>query len=155
TRSDSFLGAQHMKRQSIWVYGAVMVGLLAMGGCAPDVGTPVEPSSAMSHSLLGNVVGGLTNTVGNVTGSAVNAVVSLVRVPVVTRSSALPPDVPVTQTIGTAGGTIAMPQADLTITFAPGAVTSNTPITVTAYAGTALAFGFGPHGLVFKAPVTF
>jgi hypothetical protein len=125
------------------------VGFLSMVGCAQETQHPLAPSANSGLlSTLGGVVGG---TLGLVT----NTVEGLLSVPVVTRNTALAQDVTVTQTIGKNGGAISIPSANLTVTFAPGAVDSATSITVTAYKGKELAFGFGPHGLVFKAPVTF
>lgn len=70
------------------------------------------------------------------------------------RKHALKSDITVTQVIGVKGGTLRIPQAGLTIEFAPGALTMNTPITATALAGSLVAYEFGPHGTQFQAPVT-
>jgi hypothetical protein len=55
--------------------------------------------------------------------------------------------------IGRAGGVIRIPEAGFTMTFPANAVRVPTPITVVAVPGTAVAYLFQPHGLVFqKAP---
>lgn len=72
---------------------------------------------------------------------------------VVRRKSPLQRDITVTKTIGALGGTIAIPDAGLVVTFLPAAVLGNTRITVTAYAGSFVSYGFGPHGIHFLAPV--
>lgn len=56
--------------------------------------------------------------------------------------------------IGSQGGSLAIPAADFTITFAPGAISSATRITVTAVSGHYVAYDMQPHGIRFAAPVT-
>ena len=55
--------------------------------------------------------------------------------------------------IDASGGQIRIPSAGLTVTFPPGAVTKRTKITVHAYKGSLVAYGFEPHGLQFNVPV--
>jgi hypothetical protein len=56
--------------------------------------------------------------------------------------------------IGREGGTLGIPEAGFSIEFPPGAVRAPTLVSVTAVPGTAVAYVFEPHGLVFrKAPV--
>lgn len=56
--------------------------------------------------------------------------------------------------IGRSGGVLRIPEAGFSITFPPNAVRVPTPVTVTAVPGTAVAYVFAPHGLVFhKSPV--
>lgn len=110
--------------------------------CAPDKVT--APAAAPSGSLLG-LVGGLV-------GGVVNTVAGLL-LPAVHRGNALRTDVAVSQTIGPDGGTMSIPQAGMTITFAPGAVSTPTTITATANAGGYYAYTFEPHGIQFNAPV--
>lgn len=110
--------------------------------CASDrVTAPAAPASGSLLGLVGGVVGGVVNTV--------NAIL----VPAVHRGNALSSDVAVSKTIGSAGGTISIPQAGMTITFAPGAVSAPTTITATANAGGYYAYSFQPHGIQFNAPV--
>ena len=54
--------------------------------------------------------------------------------------------------IGRDGGTLSLPEAGLSVEFPPNAVRVPTPITVTALPGTAVAYVFQPHGLVFRRP---
>ena len=56
--------------------------------------------------------------------------------------------------IGRSGGTIEIPAAGLRVIFPEGAVTKPTTITVTAHAGSNVAYTFHPHGLVFQVPVS-
>lgn len=125
---------------------AIVAGLALTAvavACAPDKMTAPPPAQT-SGSLLG-LVGGLL-------GGVVNTVTSLL-LPAVHRGTSLPTDVAVTKTIGAAGGTISIPQAGMTITFAPGAVSAPTTITATANAGGYFAYTFQPHGITFNAPV--
>ena len=102
-----------------------------------------------SASLLGSVVS-LTGTLVQ----TVDQTVSSLLYPVVQRQKALAKPITVTQTIGTAGGSISIPAAGFTIKFARGAVLQSTRITVTADSGKAISYEFGPHGIQFYAPVT-
>lgn len=71
----------------------------------------------------------------------------------VTRKHALKSDITKTQVIGSQGGKIKIDKAGLTVVFSPGALLRDTPITVTANAGTLVSYEFGPHGTQFHAPV--
>ncbi len=73
--------------------------------------------------------------------------------PAITRKHELKSAVTVTQVIGIKGGTIKIGQAGLTVVFSPGALLQDTPITVTADAGSLISYEFGPHGTQFHAPV--
>lgn len=120
-------------------------------GCAPDQLTaPQARAQAVqpAGSLLGGLVGGVVDAVGGVV-----TIVGNLLVPAVHRTSTLPQDVVVQQTIGSRGGSITVTQAGMRITFAPGAVSEPTTITVTAHAGDYLAYSFEPHGIQFAAPV--
>jgi hypothetical protein len=59
----------------------------------------------------------------------------------------------VSKNIGPLGGVITVPGAGLTVTVPPLALTKSTKITVTALAGSAVAYEFEPHGLTFVAPL--
>lgn len=114
------------------------LALSVTAACASDrIAAPATPASG---SLLG-LVGGVVNTV------------DAILLPAVHRGNALAADVSVSQTIGSSGGTISIPQAGMTITFAPGAVSAPTTITATANAGGYYAYTFQPHGIQFNAPV--
>jgi hypothetical protein len=115
---------------------------IAAVACSPD--RIAAPAPQASGSLLGGLVGTVTTVTNTVTG---------VILPAVKRTTALPSDVTVVQTIGSAGGTISIPQAGVRVIFAPGAVSTPTTITATANAGSYLAYTFSPH-ITFNAPVT-
>ncbi len=75
------------------------------------------------------------------------------QVQVVERLSPLSQSEIVTTTITPAGGTILLPEAGLTVTVPPGAVTRDTTIVVEAPAGNLVGYHFYPQGLVFNAPL--
>lgn len=69
------------------------------------------------------------------------------------RRAPLEHDISAIATIGPAGGTIAIDDAGVTVVFPPGALTKVTEITMTAKAGSAVAYEFRPHGITFEVPV--
>jgi len=107
------------------------------------------PSASGSLGLLGGVLQVTTGLV-----QTVEQTVSNLLYPVVQRKQALAHPITVTKLIPVSGGTITVPRAGLTITFARGALLTATPITVTADSGKAVSYEFGPHGTQFYAPVT-
>jgi hypothetical protein len=121
---------------------SVLTAALAMlaAGCGatdnPAAPREVTPApSAPSQSLLGTLL---------------NApqVVSPVN-----RNTPLKAPISVQRTIGVLGGVIVVPGTGLTIVVPPLAVARNTNFTVTALAGSALAYDFGPHGTKFTLPL--
>ena len=117
-------------------FGARLLSIFLLAGCARDAATPLEPNVAIpakpSPALLG-----------------------LLPVRGVTRNTALQQDISVSAVIGKAGGTISIPDAGLTLVVPPGAVTSNTKFTATALAGRLVAYEFEPHGTKFAVPLKF
>lgn len=107
------------------------------------------PGASASAGLLGAILQAPTALV-----QSVSQVVSDILYPVVQRKVALARPITVARVVGIGGGSIAIPEAGLTITFAPGALLASTPITVTADSGKAVSYEFGPHGTQFHAPVT-
>jgi len=72
---------------------------------------------------------------------------------VLTRLAPLATDITASATIGSAGGTLALPAAGLSIEIPKGALSASTVITVKAAKGSAVAYEFGPHGTSFAKPV--
>ena len=107
----------------------------------PRVGSPAVAPSA---DLLGGLVGGV-----------VNVVQSLMLVPGLQRSSPLATTITVSQTIGSAGGTLSIPAAGVTVAVPAGALGAPTLITMTARQGSLVAYDFAPHGIVFVKPLVF
>jgi len=119
-----------------------MIALIVTGAlcatavaCARDnpVGPPPNPPSATpaAQSLLG--------------GSA--TIIPL------HRTSPLLNPIQTTRTVGVLGGTLSLPDAGLTIVVPPLAVMSPTTITVTALAGSNVAYELAPHGITFLTPL--
>jgi len=140
--------------------------VVAATACAPEnlsaPQTQLTPPSATvtasdATTLTPSASTGLLGGVLQLTGTLVQTVettVSDLLYPVVQRKQPLAQSITVTRVIGYAGGSITIKDAGLTITFSRGALRSSTPITVTADAGSAVSYEFGPHGIQFYAPVT-
>lgn len=105
---------------------------------AASCGEPVAPDQATPpggrHGLLSGVTGVLTA--------------------VLQRTLPLSHDYSASATIGTAGGSIRIPEAGFTITFPAGAVSAPVTVTATALKGSNVAYRFEPHGLVFAKEPT-
>jgi hypothetical protein len=117
-------------------FGARLLSILLLAGCARDGVTPLEPRAALppkpSSALLG-----------------------LLPVRGVTRSTPLAKDITVSAVIGNQGGTITIPEAGLTLVVPRNAVGSNVKFTATALAGRVVAYDFQPHGTKFAVPIQF
>lgn len=129
-------------RTSLTVFTLAAAGVVA--ACADqEAVTPLAPVATAEATQPDPLLGFVLRTV-----------VKTLRMEGVKRHGALPRDIRVSAKIGSAGGTIRIPEAGLTVTFARGAVAKTTTISVTAKRGNAIAYEFAPHGLVFAAPVT-
>jgi hypothetical protein len=133
--------------------------------CAPEnLSSPRMPQSPPSASVVApagapvaSASTGLLGTVVQLSGTLVQTTTSTISgilYPVVQRQYPLDHSITVTGVIGAAGGSISIEEAGLKVTFARGAVRVPTVITVTADAGSAVSYEFGPHGIQFSAPVT-
>jgi hypothetical protein len=112
---------------------AVLLAAATLAACAPDT---TQPSELISTG-----------------GAALDLSDPPLVVDVLQRSEPLLHNFAATTVIGRGGGIIRLPEAGFTMTFPPNAVRLPTPITVVAVPGTAVAYLFEPHGLVFqKAP---
>jgi predicted small lipoprotein YifL len=80
---------------------------------------------------------------------------SLLSMKGVQRTTALSAPITVSKSIGSEGGTLAIPAAGVTVVIPQGALTTTTTITMTARAGTLIAYDFAPHGIVFAKPLVF
>jgi hypothetical protein len=107
---------------------------------APQATQIAAPAAAPSADLLGGVVG---------------IVKKLIVMPGLQRTTPLAANITVTKTIGTAGGTLSIPAAGVTVVVPAGALSSNTVITMTARKGYLVAYDFAPHGIVFAKPLVF
>jgi hypothetical protein len=106
----------------------------------------IEPSSRLvpgpQNDLLGGLIGGLTNTLG----LTANGVL---------RTTPLAAPITVSKTIGRAGGVLSIPAAGVSVVVPAGALNADTKITMTARAGSLLAYDFEPHGVTFNVPLVF
>jgi hypothetical protein len=100
----------------------------ALGGCSD----PVTPAASRAPD------------------DASHALVSGILMSVVQRTVPLTQSYAASATIGTAGGSIRIPQAGFTITFPAGAVSAPVTVRATALAGSNVAYRLEPHGLVFQ-----
>ena len=120
---------------------ALAFGALALVSCGNDHPTAVpqlEASApdAPSASLLG-------------------ALTSLLSVNGLQRTTALAAPITVSKAIGAEGGTLAIPEAGVTVTVPQGALAQTTTVTMTARAGALVAYDFAPHGITFAKPLVF
>ncbi len=138
------------------------VGIVLLStACTPEnISGPQAPLTTPSATVAGpnasasvNLLGGILQLPGSLI-QTVTKTVSDLLFPVVQRKEALANSITVSRNIGVDGGTIAIDEAGLRITFAPGALRRTTRITVTADSGRAVSYEFGPHGTQFYAPVT-
>ncbi|NUO39279.1 MAG: hypothetical protein HOQ17_01785 [Gemmatimonadaceae bacterium] len=117
----------------------------APAGPAPALAVPVD--GAPAHDLLGGLVGGtvgaLTNTLGLTSANGI------------LRNTPLPYPITVSKTIGRAGGVLSIPAAGVSVVVPVGALSGDTKITMTARAGSLLAYDFEPHGVQFNVPLVF
>ena len=124
---------------------AVLAGLALTAACGTDATAPsmLAPTDA-SSAVLG----------GKVESKAAKAAAK-VEVKVLGRAVHLHKSITASKTIGALGGTIKMPQTGFSLVVPPGALTSPVKISVTAEAGSGIAYHFEPHGLKFNLPVLF
>ncbi len=119
-----------------------IASLLVMAACSGESTSPSQAAAA-SDKLLGGVLGGATGTAKTVLTQATG----------LTRATPLATDITVTQVIGSAGGVLSIPQAGVTVIVPVGAVSAQTQFTMTARAGSLVAYDFAPHGVTFAKPL--
>src|SRR6478736_9511125 len=128
-------------KPSIRRLAALAFGALALVSCGtdqptavprPDVSAPGAPSA----SLLGTLT-------------------SLLSVNGLQRTTPLAAPITVSKAIGVEGGTLAIPEAGVTVVVPRGALAQTTTITMTARAGSLVAYDFAPHGITFAKPLVF
>jgi hypothetical protein len=128
---------------------------LLMTACAAD--TVSGPQAANTAAPAAPVASGsLLTTLGSLVGtvpSKASSLVSGLLQRTVSRAYPLRRNITVSTVIGPRGGVLFIRQTGLTVTFSPGALLTETRITATANAGSAISYDFGPHGTQFHAPV--
>ena len=130
---------------SIRRFAVLVLGIAAVTSCSidqPTAAVPSQPASVSANTSAPNA-------------SLLGAVTSLVSVNGLLRSTPLAAPITVTKDIGSAGGSISIPEAGVTVTVPSGALAATTTITMTARAGSLVAYDFAPHGITFAKPLVF
>jgi hypothetical protein len=78
---------------------------------------------------------------------------SAIAIVALQRTAPLATSLTASARIGVLGGQVALPGAGLTVVVPPLALVTPVTITVTALAGSDVAYEFSPHGLTFAAPL--
>ncbi|HEV7992676.1 MAG TPA: hypothetical protein VGP25_12680 [Gemmatimonadaceae bacterium] len=124
---------------------ALAVVVAAVASCTADQPTaPRARATPQATAPSADLLGSVTGLVG-----------SLVSVDGLQRKTPLAAPITVTKTIGADGGTIAIAEAGVTVTVPRNALAQPTTITMTARAGTLIAYDFAPHGITFAKPLSF
>jgi hypothetical protein len=87
--------------------------------------------------------------------SLLTTITSLLTVDGLQRTTPLAAPITVSKSIGADGGTLTIPQAGVTVVVPKGALAQPTTITMTARAGSLVAYDFAPHGITFAKPLVF
>ena len=120
---------------------ALAFGALALASCANDQPTAVSrPQASAPGAPSASLLGSLT---------------SLLSVNGLQRTTPLAAPITVSKAIGTDGGTLSIPEAGVTVFVPRGALTQPTTLTMTARAGSLVAYDFAPHGITFAKPLVF
>jgi hypothetical protein len=127
-------------RLRLFTFVSVATAALLAYGCATESptgpsSTPMTAPAASSQTLLGSLLTQPTT------------------VTPLQRTTALKANVTASQTIGPLGGVLSLPSAGLTVIVPPLAVTKATAMSVTALAGSSVAYQFEPHGIKFTLPL--
>jgi hypothetical protein len=132
--------ARHTLRAALRVaVPALVLGATSLLGACSDQMTAPEASALTPKVNVSRSVG---------------ATAAPVTVQALLRSSALADTIVVSKRITPAGGTIEVPGADFSLEIPKGAFTGQPiTVTVTAYAGNAVAYDFAPHGIRFQKPL--
>ena len=126
--------------------GALALALTLAACSAEQVSAPTQMSAAPADaqsSLLGGLLGTVTGVLNLTTAGAVQ------------RTTPLAAPITVTKEIGYYGGTLSIPEAGVTVIVPRGALLRTTTITMTARAGSLLAYDFSPTGTTFYKPLVF
>jgi ZU5 domain-containing protein len=123
---------------------ATLAFSLFVAGCSAEH-TPSAPTAIAAPS----------NGSADLLGTAGSLLSSLRLVSGLQRSVPLAQPITVSQLIGREGGTLSIPAAGVTVVIPEGALTSETQVTMTARAGSLVAYDFAPHGITFSKPLVF
>jgi len=118
---------------------------LSLAACSADQVAAPTQMKASPAGASSSLLGGLLGTVSSV----------LTTNTAVQRTTPLAAPITVWKQIGYYGGTLSIPEAGVTVTVPVGALYKTTTITMTARAGSLLAYDFSPTGTVFNKPLVF
>ena len=121
---------------------SLVIPLIAITGaiaCAHDASTSPSGSTLQARDSTTSIRG--------------NLLTHAITVSPLLRLTPLTSPQTVSKRIGSLGGTLSLPGAGLTVVVPPLAVLTPVTITVTALAGSDVAYEFSPHGLQFLTPV--
>ena len=130
-----------------------LAALLGLAACRDAIAPQNPPAAPAPNALLGILPVPILDPILS-TIPILGPLLVPDTVVVVQRAQALPSDITQTKLIGSWGGQISIPAAGVTLIVPAGAVDYPTPITMTALAGRAVAYEFGPNGMTFKKPLT-
>lgn len=116
------------------VLGCVVAATLALVACSDRSITSVDRAPAVTR----------TDAQGNLLGGLLGGVQSLLLAPL-QRNTPLAQNVTWSFTVGPSGGSSSNSTVGLTIVVPANALSTTKTITVTAFAGSAVAYGFSPH----------
>lgn len=122
-------------------FTALVFSAIALVSCGIDQPTAVPRSEVAAP--------------GAPNASLLTTVTSLLSVEGLQRTTPLAAPITVSKSIGTDGGTLSIPEAGVTVFVPRGALTQPTTLTMTARAGSLVAYDFAPHGITFAKPLVF
>ena len=131
-------------RRRILVLSTALVAVVAAACVSTDIPTaPSGPAGSVPTEAT-EANASLTNLLG---------LANPIEVTPLQRTTPLASSVSTSATVGPLGGTLSLPGAGLLVVVPPLAVSSKQTITVTAVAGSNVAYEFAPHGLKFNVPL--
>jgi hypothetical protein len=132
-------------RRRILLLSTACVAVIAAACVSTDV--PTAPSGPAGE------VPSTEATAANASLTSLLGLSSPIQVTPLLRTVPLANSVSTSATVGLLGGTLSLPSAGLLVVVPPLALSSSQTITVTAVAGSNVAYEFAPHGLKFNVPL--
>jgi hypothetical protein len=132
-------------RRRILLLSTAFVAVIAAACVSTDIPTaPSGPAGASTGTDATAASADLTNLLG---------LGNPIEVTPLQRTTPLASSISTSATVGPLGGTLSLPGAGLLVVVPPLALSSRQTITVTAVAGSNVAYEFAPHGLKFNLPL--